>query len=145
MKKLFNVPVNSVAVDYGLLIIRVGIGLMMLTHGLPKMEKLFPGEPVQFASVMGMSPAVSLGLTVFAEVLCSILLILGLATRLAAIPLLITMIVAVVLIHGSDPFAKKEMGTLYLVGYASLLLAGPGRFSIDYLISRAGNLKPLRA
>ena len=144
MKRLFAAPSNSLAVDYGLLIIRVGIGLMMLTHGLPKMEQLFSGEPVQFASVFGMGPALSLGLTVFAEVLCSLLLILGFATRFAAIPLLITMMVAVLMIHGGDPFAKKEIGTLYLVGYATLLLAGPGRFSVDYLIKRKLSLSTAR-
>lgn len=135
MKKLFAVPSNSLAVDYGLLIIRVGVGLMMLTHGLPKMEKLFSDEPVQFASVFGMSASVSLSLAVFSEVLCSLFLIFGFASRIVVIPLLVTMLVAVFIIHGSDPFAKKEMGTLYLVAYSAIFLAGPGRFSVDYLIN----------
>lgn len=142
MKKLFQVNANTAAVDYGLLILRVGIGLMMLTHGLPKMEKLFSGDPVQFASVFGLSPVISLGLAVFAEVFCAFLIVFGLATRLSAIPLMITMLVAVLSIHGNDPFAQKEMAALYLVGFSAVLLAGPGRFSLDYLVSKRARLFP---
>ncbi len=144
MKKMFQVPANSIAVDYALLILRVGLGLMMLTHGMPKMEKLFSGEPIQFASVFGLSPAISLGLAVFAEVFCAVLIMFGFATRLASVPLVITMLVAVLMIHGSDPFAKKEMGTLYLVGFSAILLAGPGRFSLDHLISKRLSLSPAK-
>ena len=110
---------------------------MMLSHGLPKLQKLTSGAPVEFASVLGMSPELSLGLAVFAEVFCSILLIIGLATRLATIPLIITMLVAVLSIHADDPFGKKEPALHYLLVYLVILLAGPGRYSLDHLISRS--------
>ncbi len=142
MKKVLQAQSNGLLMDYALLILRVGIGLMMLTHGFPKMEKLFASEPVQFASVFGLSPAVSLGLAVFSEFFCALLIIFGFATRFAAIPLVITMLVAVLMIHGSDPFAKKEMGALYLVGFSAIMLAGSGRFSIDYLLTRKNILAP---
>ena len=106
---------------------------LMLTHGLPKMDMLFSGDPIQFPLVMGMSPALSLALAVFAEVFCSVLLLTGMATRLATIPLIITMSVAVLSVHAADAFAKKEMAILYLVSYVILLLAGSGKYSIDHL------------
>jgi putative oxidoreductase len=63
------------------------------------------------------------------------LLILGLATRLAIIPLIILMIVAVFIVHGNDGFEKQEIGLLFLVAYLFLLVTGPGKYSIDRFIS----------
>jgi putative oxidoreductase len=114
-----------------LLILRVSIGALMLVHGLPKLMSLFASGPVQFPSVFGFGAGLSLGLTVFAEVFCSVLLILGFGTRLAAIPLVITMLVAVFYVHGNDPFGKQEIGLLYLLPYLVLLIAGPGKYSVD--------------
>ena len=143
MKKIFSASHHSGAIDLAVLIARIGIGVLMLVHGLPKLEKLFSGEPVQFASVMGMSPTVSLALAVFAEVICSLLLIVGFATRLAVIPLIITMLVAVLSIHASDPFAKQEPAIHYLLVYIILLLTGSGKYSIDGLLSAFSNKKTL--
>src|SRR5688572_21207120 len=124
MKKILSVSRTSNAIDIGLLIARVMIAALMLTHGIPKLQMLLSGEPVQFMSVLGMSPELSLGLTVFAEVICSIFLLIGFATRLAAIPLIITMLIAAFLIHAADPIAIKEPSLHYLLVYVLLLLAG---------------------
>lgn len=134
MIKLFRVNSATPTTDTALLIARLGIAALMLVHGIPKMVMLFSGAPLQFPSVMGMSVELSLSLTVFAEVVCSLLLIAGFATRLATIPLIITMLVAVFVIHGADPFAKQEPALYYLLVYVVLLFAGSGRYSIDYLL-----------
>lgn len=136
MKKLLTPTPASAATDAALLLARVSIAALMLTHGLPKLAMLFSGEPAQFPALLGLSPESALALTVFAEVVCSILLLVGFATRLAVIPLIITMLVAVLMVHGADPFAKQEMGIHYLVVYFILLLTGSGRYSIDYLVQR---------
>ena len=91
---------------------------------------------MQFGDPIGLGPEVSLVLTVFAEVVCSILIVLGLGTRLAAIPSIVTMAVAAFIVHGADPFGRKEMALLYLVGYVVLLLSGSGKFSVDRIISK---------
>lgn len=135
MKRIFTPLPASPTVDAALLIARIGIGTLMLVHGIPKLLMLSSG-PVQFPGVMGMSASLSLGLAVFAEVFCSVLLIAGLATRLAAIPLIVTMLVAVFSIHAADPFAVKEMGMHYLLVYLVLLVSGSGRYSLDYLLQR---------
>ncbi len=106
----------------------------MLTHGLPKMMMLFGDGPIQFPLVLGLSPETSLLLTFGAEVLCSILLLVGAATRIAVIPLMITMLVAIFMIHGTDPFAKKELAVMYLFIYTALLIGGSGKYSLDYLL-----------
>jgi putative oxidoreductase len=136
MRRIINVGRTSNRVDIGLLLARIGIALLMLTHGLPKMATLFSGDPIQFPPVMGMGPELSLGLTVFAEVFCSILILAGFATRLAAVPLIVTMLVAVLVIHASDAFAQKEMALHYIIAYFVLFIAGSGKYSVDYLLQR---------
>lgn len=136
MKKNFAVHNTSNNIHFAILFLRVAIGVLMLVHGIPKLESLFSGEPIQFASVFGLSPAISLGLAVFAEVVCSVLLIAGFATRLVVLPLIVTMLVAVLQIHAADPFAVKEMGIHYLITYIALLFTGSGKYSLDYLLFR---------
>ncbi len=138
MKKIMNINKAAAATDIALLLARLGIAALMLTHGIPKMIMLFSGTTVQFPPVMGMSPELSLGLAVFAEVFCSLLIIAGFGTRLAVIPLIITMLVAAFIIHGSDPYGKQEPSLQYLLVYVILLITGSGRYSVDYLLQGNG-------
>ena len=75
-------------------------------------------------------------LTIFAEVICSVFILIGLGTRFAVMPLIITMLVAVLLIHSADPFAKQEPGIHYLILYVILFITGSGKYSVDYLLQR---------
>lgn len=138
-KKLLNPGSYSREINVALLFLRITIGVFMLTHGFGKLTMLFEGGPVQFADPIGIGPAASLVLAVFAEVLCSIFLIFGLATRFAVIPLLITMLVAVLIVHSADPFRVKEMALLYLIVFMSILISGAGKISIDNLIYKKFN------
>lgn len=123
--------------DIALLLLRLTFGgLMLMNHGWGKMMKLFSGDPNKFADPIGLGAPVSLGLTVFAEALCAALIVIGLFTRWASIPLVVTMLVAALIVHGSDPFADKEMALLYVTAYAAIGLLGAGNFSIDALIGR---------
>jgi len=106
----------------------------MLVHGIPKLQMLLGGESVQFPEVFGMGATLSLSLAVFAEVICSIFILFGLGTRLAAIPLIITMLLAIFHIHIAEPFAVKELAVLYLLIYSMLLLMGSGRYSLDAVL-----------
>jgi putative oxidoreductase len=136
MKKIFSVRHDNRKIDFALLLTRVGIALLMLTHGVPKMGGLAK-DPVQFMDFLGLGPAISLGLALFAEVICSVLLLLGLGTRLAVIPLSITMIVAAFHVHIGDPFAKQEMALHFLLVYVMLFILGSGKYSIDNLLFKA--------
>ena len=141
MKKLFNVNPATAPADTAVLLLRVGIAVLMLSHGVPKLVSLFSGN-VQFPSIFGFSPELSLTLAVFAEVICSVCILVGIGTRLAAIPLIITMLVAVFNIHAADPFAKQELAILYLLPYLVLFITGSGKYSIDYLLHRK-SMKPV--
>ena len=91
---------------------------------------------MRFGDPLGLGPEVSLVLAVFAEFFCSILVMLGIGTRLAVIPLMVTMSVAAFIAHGDDPFGRKELALMYLVSYAVLLLNGSGKFSVDQLLRK---------
>ena len=134
MNKILKTEIDSTQVDIVLLILRLGVAALMLTHGLPKLQMLLAGGEVQFPGVMDLSPAISLSLAVFAEVIASIFILFGLGTRLAAIPLIITMMVAVFMVHANDPFALKELGLLYIFLLIPLLILGSGKFSLDAVI-----------
>jgi putative oxidoreductase len=119
----------------GLLILRLAVGGMMLTHGWPKLLRLLE-TPEKFADPIGLGPEISLGLTAFAEVVCALLIVFGAWTRVAAVPFLITMLVAVFIVHGDDPFKKQELALLYGAGALSLMLTGAGDFSVDAFMRR---------
>jgi len=117
----------------GLLILRVSLGLTMaFGHGWDKLTNLSQVAQ-QFPDPFGIGSGLSLGLVVFAEFFCSLALALGVATRAAVIPLIITMVTAAFMIHADDPFATREKALLYLVPYMAILIAGPGRYALDTL------------
>lgn len=134
MKKAF-LSTRPFSLDLGLLIIRVVAGAAMITHGYPKLQKVLRGN-FQFGDPLGIGAEASLLLAVFAEVICSALLIIGLTTRFALIPLIITMGVAFFIVHGDDPFSKRELALLYFSIYLGLFFSGPGKISADRAIFR---------
>lgn len=75
-------------------------------------------------------------MTIGAEVVCAALIIVGLGTRVVAIPLIIAMLVAVFVFHSGDPLGKREMAILFLAAFSSIALMGPGKFSLDEVIRR---------
>ena len=137
--KFNSISFNKNALSVVIFVARVFIGFAMLTHGYPKLQKLLSSEEIQFYNFLGLGSKFTLLLTVFAEVICSLFLILGLFTRTFAIPLVFTMAVAAFITHASDAFAEKEMAMLYLSIYIVILVFGGGRYSIDALVSNKKN------
>ena len=135
MKNLNTTGYNKTLLDWALLAVRIFVGVAMLTHGFPKLMMLLSGK-IEFINFFGIGEKTSLILAVFAEVLCSLFVLLGLFTRFSVVPLIITMLVAALMVHGNDPFAKQEMSLLYLFHYILIFVAGPGNISIDRMISR---------
>ncbi|MDR6461846.1 DoxX family protein [Chryseobacterium sediminis] len=127
---------SSIPKDVILLAVRVFIGFAMLSHGFPKLQMLLAGGKIEFFDFMGLGPQISLILTVFAEFVCSILLILGLFTRVSLGFLIFTMIIAAFAVHGADSFEKREMALVYLSVYLLLMVIGAGKVSVDHMIER---------
>jgi len=125
---------NDTWISLGLLVLRVGVGAFMLVgHGWGKLLG-FTELSGSFPDPIGVGSTLSLTLAILAEVLCSLLLIVGLGTRFAAVPLLITMLIAAFVVHADDPWAKQEFALLYAIPYITLLLTGGGRFALDRVV-----------
>ena len=125
-------------VDLALLLLRIALGAQMLiAHGWGKFAT-FSEKAAQFPDPLGVGNATSAALAVVGEVVCSALLILGLLTRPAAIGAAITMGVAFFMVHGGKLRGEGngEMAFLYLIGFLAILIAGPGRYSIDAQLTR---------
>ena len=122
---------NNLVTQIGLAFLRIMPSLLMISHGLPKFQKLISGN-FEFGDPIGIGATPSLFLTVLAEFICPILIIIGFKTRWMAVPVAITMAVAAFIVHGGKPIAdNKEMAILYLVFFVAIILLGPGKFSID--------------
>lgn len=133
MLKLLNLSFLPRSTSLGLLILRVGLGLSMaLLHGQAKLLN-FSATAAKFPALFGLPSNVNLGLAVFAEVVCSALLVIGFLTRFAALTLSITMAVAFFMVHQGALTGENsgELALIYLLGYLTLLFAGAGRYSVD--------------
>jgi len=141
----FDCGPRDATTSLGLFILRVGTGLLMFFgHGLSKIqgfaEKSKGFKVPDFFPLNYMSPPVSLSATIFAEVACAALLVLGFATRPAAFVLAFTMTVAAFNVHAAGPLfmsggaGAKEPAILFLLPCLALLLSGAGSLSIDGLI-----------
>lgn len=121
---------NSHIHNFGLLFLRVAFSGLMLTHGIPKLLKLLSGN-FEFGDPLGIGATASLILAVFGEVIFPLLVIIGFKTRLATIPVIITMLTAAFVVHASDPFGIQEKSILYLSAFVAIAILGPGKYSVD--------------
>lgn len=136
MNYLTSTDSNKTWNDAVLLIVRIFAGFALMSHGYPKLEKLMADQSSEFFNFLGLGSEFSLILAVFAEFVCAIFIVLGLFSRWASFFALFTMIIAAFVVHGSDPFDKKETALLYACVFLILLFFGPGRFSVDGMISK---------
>ena len=113
----------------------IGGGLMLHLHGWKKWED-YASKASNFPDPLGVGSEYSLALTVFAEVVCSAALILGLFTRWSAFICMFTMGVAAFIVHQDDPMKVQEKALLYFAIYGALTTFGPGALSIDNLRKR---------
>ena len=135
MKKLFSAKYSAGAVNGAMLLLRLGVGALMIHHGYDKLIH-FSEYQDKFMDFMGMGKTLSLALVVFAEFFCSLFLILGLFTRLATIPLIILTCVIIFKVNEGQVFDKFENVPLYLLCFLVLLIMGPGRVSVDGMIGK---------
>ncbi|MEJ2595635.1 MAG: DoxX family protein [bacterium] len=130
---------NCCTDDYGvvinvlLLVLRISVGVLMLTHGYPKLVKLVTGD-FSFPDPIGLGSELSLALATFAEFVCSLLIIVGYRSRLAAMPLIFTMLVALLLVHGDESVFEHWNILLYIFCYAILINLGGGKYSLTYYL-----------
>jgi putative oxidoreductase len=114
-------------VNITLLITRIVFSLSMMTHGYPKLMNLLSGSP-SFGNPIGIGEIPTLILAVLAEFVAPIFIIIGYRTKIFTLLPMVTMLVAAFV---DDPFKRKELALLYLVGFLIIFLMGPGKYSIN--------------
>jgi putative oxidoreductase len=130
MKRLLSTACSETSFNIAVLIIRVTFGSMLLiNHGIDKLRH-FAEKQNSFPDPVHLGHLPSLMLVLFAEVFCTVFIILGLFTRIMAIPVVINFAVIVFLVNKGYA-GPAETGVLYLAGFFSILLMGPGKYSID--------------
>lgn len=135
MKKLFSSKYSAGSVNVGMLVLRLGLGILMISHGYQKITH-FSATAQHMPNLLGLGGTVNASLIIFAEFFCSLFLILGLFTRLACIPLIIAMTVALFKAHNWDFFGQGQLATVFLVGFITTLFIGPGKISVDGMIGK---------
>lgn len=136
MRNFNSSKVNDIVLNGLILVIQLFVGISMLTHGLPKLEMLTANDKIEFMNFLGLGSVISLVLVVFAEVLCSVFIIVGFLTRFSTVPLMMTMLIAFFVRHGSDPYVVKELSLVYFFFYLTVFVLGSGKFSLDWLFSK---------
>ncbi len=127
--------------DSGILILRVGIGIMFMCHGFPKLT----AGPEVWTELGGALSAIGINfaptfmgfMAAISEFGGGLLLVLGLFMRPACFFLLITMVVAMLMhIKSGDPFVKYSHALESAILFFSLLFIGPGKISLDEKLSK---------
>lgn len=135
MKRLLSTKYSAGAFNTAMLLLRIIVGVSMLLHGYDKLVH-FDNHIADMPHFLGLSQKISLILVIFAEFFCSAILVIGLFTRFACIPLIITMCVALFQVHHADFSGHGQAATLFLGSYIVLFLLGAGKISVDSMIGK---------
>lgn len=127
-------PESTNSSDWILLALRLLFGTLLFVHGVQKLTS-YKSLSKSFLDPIGFGGKTSLRLAIFAEFFCSLGVITGCLFRLALIPIITTMGIAAFFALKKAPWIQRELPVSYLLVFILLIITGPGRFSIDYLIS----------
>ncbi len=126
------------------LFMRLFVGVMFMQFGIRHLVN-FTTLSSEFPTVLGWSPTVCLSLMITIELLCSLCIMVGFLTRLMTIPPILSMIAAEYYIlhdllphtsvYGLDSTQPGYLPIMFIGIYLFILLAGPGKISLDYFIS----------
>lgn len=122
--------------DFGLLILRLSVGGLMLLHGIFKLMNGVGGIE-QMVAGAGLPTFITYGVYI-GEVVAPVFIILGLGTRVAAAIMAFNCLVAGLMAHAGDIFTLNEGGGwtlevlgLYMLGAAALMFTGGGKYAVS--------------
>lgn len=116
----------------GLLFLRVSASLFLLwVHGLPKLLH-YSQQLTLIEDPFHLGTNVTLCLAIGAEVVCPLLIIAGVWVRLACLPILAVLLVALLVVHPEWSLFEGQFGWLLLILFSSILIAGPGRLALGH-------------
>ena len=132
MKKILQFSFIPANIDIALLILRLWMGLgLFAKHGIEKFAN-FSQMQQHFPDPLHVGATFSLTFALLSDGICSLLIMLGFATRLAALVIVINLFVVFLTMHQFS-FAKEhaELVYIYLGGFLTIFIAGAGKYSID--------------
>jgi putative oxidoreductase len=136
MRKLLSTAYSDGAFNFALLVQRVATGLLLLIgHGLPKISN-FSDLSGSFYDPLRIGHRNSLILVILAELFCSMMLVLGLFTRIVAFIIVFELSVVVFIYHYGQPLKSIELGGIYLTSVFTIMIVGPGRVSVDGMMGK---------
>jgi len=130
MRKLISTNYTAGAFNAATLLLRIVFGILMMNHGYDKLVH-FSAQKANFYNFLGLGSTTSLLLVIFAEFFCALFVLLGLFTRLSTIPIIICMAIALFKVHDNQFFGNGQAACLFLTGFLTLLIIGPGKISVD--------------
>ena len=138
MKKLFTLSFLPVNIDLALLLLRTLVSFSLFyKHGIEKLTG-FSNMQTHFPDPLHIGVTPGLMFALLTDGVCSLLIIVGLASRLAALLIIFNVSVVFFFLHGGSIVdAHAEMGYVYLAAFLCILLAGAGKYSIDNKLFKA--------
>ena len=131
MKKILStLPLDT---DLAALLLRLIFGGLFVYHGYIKFDG-YEQFQAMFPDLIGIGGPLSFNLVLFAELGCGFLVLIGLYTRFAVIPILITMVVAFFIAHGAQSFDDKELPFALMMLSLVVFVLGSGKYSADKMI-----------
>ncbi|RMR01778.1 DoxX [Pseudomonas savastanoi pv. glycinea] len=126
-----NLSLEDRVRDLGLLFLRLSAAAFLLVvHGLPKLLD-FNHQLTLIEDPFHLGAQLTLILAIFAEVLCPLLIAAGIFVRLACLPILFLLLVALLAVHPEWTLEQGQFGWLLLIIFTTVLIAGPGRLALN--------------
>jgi putative oxidoreductase len=116
--------------DAALLFLRVSASVLVLgVHGLPKALHI-RAQLGAIEDPLHLGSAFTLAFAILAEVACPVLMILGVLTRLAALPIIVVTVVALTLVHPDWNFGQAQSAWMLLILFSTVAIGGAGRYRV---------------
>ncbi len=126
--------------EYGVIFIRLVVGFHLIygtqdnVFSYARME-----EFAAFLTARGVPfPLFAAFLSVYAQFICGMLFIVGLATRYAAVVMIINFMAAIIIAHIGDVYPNTFPALMMLATACFFLVHGPGKLSVDSMLERSG-------
>ena len=119
----------------GLLVLRIGVSASLMTHGCGKFMKMMQGD-IWGLTHLFFNAEITMALVIFAELFCAFFVLIGFGTRIFSIPVMYNFIIAITVVHAADRFEDMEKAVLFLIVFTTFFILGPGKYSVDYYISK---------
>ncbi len=130
---------NKLSNDAGLFVFRLLAAIALLkAHGLPKILN-FQDTLLHIPDPLGLGTTFSTYFAIFTNILCSIMVALGLFTRAAAFFIFSLTLSGLLLVHFNDSYKIQDVPIIYSIVFGFITYLGAGRYSLDFIIKHCNH------